>query len=186
MLPSISNKKLKTDKSFDLKAAIAGYEIKRPFKGSSTSRVTMSTRRYQMDEDASGINSLLFRFDASGNCYLTFVTKSAIHNIPFGLDSWLIGMTDRTLSIARTVYPNKMGVTPVHTAGICTWTAPDQLSVYYLSMFNPGSTETFRFTFEGDQLKMEIIAPTGRRLGPPGMQQPEQRDIIFTGTKMKE
>jgi CubicO group peptidase (beta-lactamase class C family) len=184
MLPTMSNKKLKTDTSFDLNETIAGYEIKRPFEGPGTSKVTMSTRRYLMDENAPGIRSVLFRFDASGNCYLTFISAGAIHNIPFGLNSWLIGMTDRSLSIARTVYPNTMGVTPVRTAGICTWTAANQLSAYYLSMFNPGSAETFKFTFEGEQLKMEIIAPSGRRLGPPGMQQPEPVNLIFTGTKI--
>jgi hypothetical protein len=186
MLPSMSDKKLKADKSFDLNAVIAEYMIKSPFEGASTNRVTLSTRRYQMDDNAAGILSVLFRFDASGNCYLTFVTASAIHNIPFGLDCWLTGMTDRTLSIARTVYPNTMGVTPVRTAGTCTWTSFDKLSAYYLSMFNPGSSETFRFTFEGDKLNIEIVAPQGRRLGPPGMQQPEQKNIIFTGTKMEE
>jgi hypothetical protein len=184
MLPSMSDKKLKANKSFDLKAAIAGYEIKRPFEGTSTAMVTMSTRRYQMEENVTGIRSVLFRFDASGNCYLTFITASAIHNIPFGLDSWLYGMTDRTLSIVRTGYPNKMDVTPVRTAGICTWTAVNQLSAFYFSMFNPGSTETFRFTFEGDNLKIEIVPPPRRPLGPPGMQQPELVNIIFTGKKM--
>ena len=88
--------------------------------------------------------------------------------------------------MARTAYPNSMGVTPVHTAGICSWTNADQLSAFYLSMFNPGSEETFRFTFEGDKLKMEIVAPTGRRPGPPGMQQPEPVNLILTGTKMKD
>jgi len=88
--------------------------------------------------------------------------------------------------MTRGGYPNTMGVTPVHTAGICTWTSENQLSAYYLSMFNPGSTETFHFTFKGDQLKMEIMAPTGRRLGPPGMQQTEQQNIIATGIKMKD
>ena len=137
-----------------------------------------------MDENQAGIRSLLFRFDASGNCYITFVSAGAIHNIPFGLDNWLHGMTDRTLSGARSVYPNTMGVTPVQTAGICTWTAEDKLSAYYLSMFNPGSTETFLFTFEADKLKMEIVAPPRRRPGPPGIQQPEPVNLIFTGTKM--
>ncbi len=190
MLPSMSDKKLKANTSFDLKAAIAGYEIKRPFEGTTTSKVTMSTRRFQMEENPLGIRSVLFRFDASGNCYLTLISAGAIHNIPFGLDSWLYGMTDRTLSVARTVYPNAMGVTPVRTAGICTWTAANQLSAFYLSMFNPGSTETFRFTFEGEQLKMEIVRPaTVRRpgsagpQGPQPMQQPEP--LIFTGTKMQ-
>ncbi len=186
MLPSMSGKKLKAEKSFDLNAAIEGYETKRPFEGTSKSKITMSTRRYQMEENAPGIRSVLFRFDASGNCYLTFSTAGAVHNIPFGLDNWLHGMTDRSLSIARTVYPNTMGVTPVHTAGICTWKSPNQLSAYYLSMFNPGSDETFQFTFEGDQLKMEIIAPTRRRPGPPGMEQPVSGNLIFTGTEIKD
>ncbi|HOU02968.1 MAG TPA: serine hydrolase [Bacteroidales bacterium] len=186
MLPSMSDKPLKADKSFDLKAAISGYEIKRPFTGSSISKVKTSTRRFKMDENAAGVSNILFRFDASGNCYLTFITAGAIHNIPFGLDTWLHGMTDRTLSIARTVYPNAMGVTPVNTAGICTWTAENQLSAYYLSMFNPGSDETFRFTFDGDKLKMEIIAPTRRRLGPPDMQQPEPGNIVLSGTRIRD
>jgi hypothetical protein len=186
MLPSMSDKKLQADKSFDLKAEISGYEIKRPFTGVSTSKVTTSTRRYQMNDNQSGIRNLLFRFDASGNCYLTFVTAGAIHNIPFGLDTWLHGMTDRTLSVARTVYPNAMGVTPVQTAGICTWTAENQLSAYYLSMFNPGSDETFRFTFDGDDLKMEIIVPAPRRMGPPDMQQPEPGNIILSGTRIRD
>jgi CubicO group peptidase (beta-lactamase class C family) len=184
MLPSMSNRKLKTNKSFDLKAAISVYETKRPFEDSSTTKVTMSTRRYQMEENSLGIHSVLFRFDASGNCYLTFVSAGAIHNIPFGLDSWLIGMTDRTLSGSRTVYPNTMGVTPVRTAGLCTWKAVDQLSAFYLSMFNPGSTETFQFTFEGDKLNMEIMAPPRNRLGPPGMQLQESKNLILKGTKM--
>ena len=191
MLPAMSNKKLKANNSFDLNKAIAGYEIKRPFEGTSTSKVTMNTRRYQMEENTSGIRNVLFRFDASGNCYLTLVTATAIHNIPFGLDNWLIGATDRTLSVARTVYPNSMGVTPVRTAGICTWTGSNQLSAYYLSMFNPGSTETFKFTFEGDQLKLEVVAPPAQRRpqgaqGPQNIQQPEPRNLVFTGTKMKD
>ncbi len=186
MLPSMSDKKLNAGKSFDLKAEISGYAIRPPFEGTSVSRVTTGTRRYKMDDNASGILSTLFRFDSEGNCYLTFVTASAIHNIPFGLDGWLHGMTDRTLSMARTAYPNPMGVTPVITAGICSWTNPDQLSAFYLSMFNPGSAETFRFTFEGDKLKMEIVAPSGRRPGPPGMQQAEPVNLILTGTMMND
>jgi CubicO group peptidase (beta-lactamase class C family) len=185
MLPSMSNKRLEADKKFDLKKEIEGYAIKKPFPGQTTGKVTMSTRRYQMEENKSGIQNVLFRFNGAGNCYITFITATAIHNIPFGLDSWLIGSTDRTLSIARTVYPNSMGVTPVQTAGICTWTSDEQLSAYYLSMFNPGSTETFRFTFTGEKLKMEIIPPAGRRMGPPGMQQAPQKVIEFNGTKMK-
>lgn len=186
MLPAMSDKKLRPNNSFNLNTEISRYAIKMPFEGTSVSRVTTGTRRYRMDENASGILSTLFRFDSEGNCFLTFVTAGAIHNIPFGLDKWLHGMTDRTLSIARTVYPNSMGVTPVNTAGTCSWTNPGQLSAFYLSMFNPGSAETFRFTFEGDNLKMEIIAPSGRRLGPPGMQQPEPVNLILTGTKIND
>jgi CubicO group peptidase (beta-lactamase class C family) len=185
MLPAMSDKKIKANKSFDLNAAVANYEIKRPFE-KSTLKVTMNTRRYEMAENTRGIRNVLFRFDASGNCYLTFVTDSSIHNIPFGLDKWMIGETDRTLSIAGTVYPNAMGVTPVRTAGICTWTAENQFSAYYLSMFNPDSTETFQFNFDGDGLKMEIAAPAGRRMGPPGMQQPQQTNLVFTGKKLQD
>lgn len=186
MLPSMSDKKIKVSKQFDLKAAIAGYEIKRPFDNKSVAKVTGSTRRYQMSENTAGIRNILFRFDASGNCYLTFVTASAIHNIPFGLDNWLIGMTDRTLLVARTAYPNTMGVTPVQTAGICTWTAPNKLSAFYLSMFNPGSTETLQFSFDGDDLTLEIPAAAARRPGPQGTTPAEPQKLVFKGAKMKD
>jgi len=186
MLPSMSDKPLKANKSFDLNEAIADYKIKRPFEGKSTSSVTMSTRRYKVDENASGIRSVLFRFDSSGNCFLTFVTESAIHNIPFGLDKWMYGITDRTLSFSRSVYSNTMGVTPVNTAGMCTWTAENQLSAYYLSMFNPGSTENFLFTFDDDKLEIQVKAPSMRFPGPPGMQQPESANLIITGTKFND
>ncbi|MFH0841504.1 MAG: serine hydrolase [Bacteroidota bacterium] len=186
MLPSMKEKKLKGDKSFDLNAEIAGYESKRPFGGKSTFKVTMSSRRYQMDENLSGIRSVLLRFDNSGNTYLTLITAGAIHNIPFGLDRWLYGITDRTLSFSRSVYSNTMGVTPMNTAGICTWTNENQLSAYYLSMFNPGSAENFRFIFDGDRLEMEIIAPTIRFQGPQGMLQPEPTNIILKGNRIKD
>jgi CubicO group peptidase (beta-lactamase class C family) len=186
MLPSMSDKKLTANKSFDLNAAISGYEIKKPFEGTSTTKVTMGTRRYKMDENALGITSTLFRFDGTGNCYITFITASAIHNIPFGLNTWLYGMTDRTLAMSRSAYPNTMGITPVRTAGTCSWKTANQLSAYYLSMFNPGATETFQFTFDGDKLNMEIIAPVQSRQGPPNMKQPEPKNLVFTGTKIKD
>ncbi len=47
----------------------------------------------------------------------------------------------------------------------------------------PGSTETFQFTFEDNQLIMEIVAPTGGRIGPPGMTQQQSRNLNFTGTQ---
>ncbi len=186
MLSSMSDSKIEANESFNLKAKIADYEIEKPFEGAGVNKVTTSTRRYQMEKNEQGLESVLFRFDSSGNCYLTFVTAGAIHNIPFGLDNWMHGMTDRNLTFGGTVYPNPMGVTPVNTAGICSWTEENQLSVFYLSMFNPGSEETIRFNFEGNKLKMEIVAPTGRRMGPPGMQQPETRNVVFIGTKMSD
>ena len=186
MLPSMRNKKIETRESFDLAAAIAGYETKKPFEGAGVNKVTMSTRRFRMDQNERGLESVLFRFDSSGNCYLTFVTAGAVHNIPFGLNNWMHGMTDRTLSFGGMGYPNPMGVTPVNTAGICSWTSENQLSVYYLSMFNPGSAETIRFTFEGDNLNMEIVADTRRRMGPPGMQQSVPENILFTGTRLTD
>lgn len=137
-----------------------------------------------MDDNATGIRSVMFRFDSFGNCYLTFVTAGAVHNLPFGLDCWLYGTTDRTLSASGTVYPNKMGVTPFHTAGICTWTAPDQLSTHCLSMFNPGTEENFIFTFKDDQLIMEIAPPSRPRMAPPGTGQQEPIKTLLTGTKI--
>ncbi len=191
MLPAMSDKKLKRDRTLDLNAELAKYEIKRPFSGNSATKVTMTTRRYRMHQNSLGINSVQFRFDATGNCHLTIVAAGAIHNIPFGLDSWLMGMTDRTLTVARTVYPNVMDVTPVRTAGTCSWTSTGLLSAHYFSMFNAGSSETFRFAFDGDKLRMEIVAPTqnrpkGMQAAPPAAAQTESPSLIFTGTRMTD
>jgi len=185
MLPSMSAKPLKKDPSFNLSASLSKYQLKRPFEGKSVVSVTMGTRRFELAENALGIKNVFFRFDGAGNCHLTFITAGAIHNIPFGLDTWLIGTTDRSLAMSRAVYPNPMDVTPVQAAGICTWTAANKLSAHYLSMFNPGSTETFSFVFEGNQLHMEIVAPTGRRLGPPSAPTATPTtNIVLTGTLM--
>jgi hypothetical protein len=53
-------------------------------------------------------------------------------------------------------------------------------------MLKPGSTETILITFDGDDLKMEIGAPPRNRPGPPGTPQPEQSNLIFTGTKIND
>jgi CubicO group peptidase (beta-lactamase class C family) len=184
MLPSMSDKPLRADRSFDLNEAIAGYEMKRPFDGISSGQVTMSTRRYQMDVNEDGIRSVLFRFNASGDCFVTLITDDAVHNIPFGLDRWLYGSTDRTLSFSRSVYTNTMGITPVSTAGLCSWKGEDQLAALYLSMFNAGASEKFLFTFNDDKLLLEIEAPVmspGR--GLPGIHQPEPKNIVINGIK---
>ena len=184
LLPSMSNKPLKADRSFDLNAAISGYEMKRPFDTNGSARLTMSTRRYRMDENAVGIRSVYFRFNNSGDCFVTLITDDAIHNIPFGLDRWLYGSTDRTLSFSRSVYANTMGITPVNTAGLCTWKSEYQLSAYYLSMFNPGASEKFLFTFNDDKLQMEIEAPDmSPGPGLSGMHQSEPKDIVINGIK---
>ncbi len=184
MLPKMSAKPVKNDPSVNLTPVLAEARIKPPFEGKTTSKLSLSTKRFELAENTLGIKNVFFRFDGVGNCHLTFVTAGAIHNIPFGLDSWRYGSTDRTLSMSRSAYPNQMGVTPVQTAGWCTWTAENKLSAYYMSLFNPGSSETFSFTFEGNQLRMEIVAPTGRRLGPPGAAAATLSNMVLTGTLM--
>ena len=183
MLPSMSATPLKKDPSFNW---VADPKTTPLGKWSVLeAKVSLNTRRFEMTENTLGIKNVFFRFDAHGNCHLTFVTAGAVHNIPFGLDNWLYGSTDRTLSMSRSAYPNQMGVTPVQTAGWCAWTAENKLSAQYLSLFNPGSTETFSFTFEGNQLHMEIVAPTGRRPGPPGAATATPSNMVLTGTLMK-
>ncbi|WP_162623211.1 serine hydrolase domain-containing protein [Confluentibacter sediminis] len=185
MLPSFSDKPLEADPAFDLEAEIADYEIKKPFEEATATKVTMETRRYKMEDNSSNIQTVLFRFDVEGHCYLTLVTPSAIHNIPFGLDTWIYGETDRTFSFTKTVYPNSMGVTPVKTAGIYTWTASNKLSAYYQSFFNPGTNETFHFTFEDENITMEIEAPASLP-GPPDRQKVPMNNIVLKGIKLTD
>lgn len=154
---TMSGKKLKADKNFDLNAAISGYEFKRPYEDSGLGAVVKSkTLRYNMYQNKLGIKSLGLRFDTEGNLTVTMETEGAIHNISYGLDDWKMGQTDRKMAFQQFSYPNTMSVTPVITAGYCSWTDKDTLSAYYLSMFNVGAEERFEFSFGEDGVTMTI------------------------------
>src|SRR5574344_39290 len=49
-----------------------------------------------------------------------------------------------------------MGVTPYQTAASCSWTGKGELSAYCLSLFNVGTSETFVFNFDGDNLILDV------------------------------
>ena len=177
MLDSMSDKKLKPNKGFDLDAAIKDYALKRPYPATRMQPSVVSrTLRYKMHQNAYGITGIAFRFDAAGDMYMTLETGSAIHNIPFGLDNWKMGATDRTLMFGGT------------TAGYCSWTAPEELSAYYLSLFNNGCQESFRFGFsEGfDELTITIVGPQPRtRPGAAPAAPAASRDIVMTASRIK-
>ncbi|MBR4227726.1 MAG: serine hydrolase [Bacteroidales bacterium] len=189
MLDSMSDKKLKPNKAFNLNEAIAGYELKRPFPVTRQEPVVVSrTLRYKMHQNAYGLTGIAFRFDAAGNMFLTLETGSAIHNIPFGFNEWSMGATDRTLMFGGTVYANTMGVTPMTTAGYCAWNGRDELDAYYLSLFNNGCQESFRFNFgEGfDELTITIVGPQPRtRPGAAPAAPAASRDIVMTASRIK-
>ena len=86
---------------------------------------------------------------------------------------------------ARSVYPNTMNTTPVTTAGWCSWTAADVLEAYYLSLFNGGASERFRFSFspDRDELTVTIVAPEQR--GRPGAAPAPSRDLTLTASRIK-
>ena len=189
MLDSMSDKKLKPNKTFNLNEAIAGYELKRPFPVTRQEPVVVSrTLRYKMHQNAYGLTGIAFRFDAAGNMFLTLETGSAIHNIPFGFNEWSMGATDRTLMFGGTVYANTMGVTPMTTAGYCAWNGKSELDAYYLSLFNNGCQESFRFNFgEGfDELTITIVGPQPRtRPGAAPAAPAASRDIVMTASRIK-
>ena len=189
MLDKMSDKKLKPNKAFNLNEAIAGYELKRPFPVTRQEPVVVSrTLRYKMHQNAYGLTGIAFRFDAAGNMFLTLETGSAIHNIPFGFNEWSMGATDRTLMFGGTVYANTMGVTPMTTAGYCAWNGRDELDAYYLSLFNNGCQESFRFNFgEGfDELTITIVGPQPRtRPGAAPAAPAASRDIVMTASRIK-
>ena len=171
-----------------LDAAIKDYALKRPYPATRMQPSVVSrTLRYKMHQNAYGITGIAFRFDAAGDMYMTLETGSAIHNIPFGLDDWRMGSTDRTLLFGGTVYANSMNTTPMTTAGWCTWTTPDELGAYYLSLFNNGCQERFRFSFspDRDELTVTVVAPQPRRFQGNPAPAPATRDITLTASRIK-
>ena len=186
MLDGMGDKRLKPNKDFDLNAAIAGYALRRPFPVTRTGPSVISrTLRYRMHQNSYGLTGISFRFDASGNMYLTLETAFAVHNIPFGFNDWLMGETDRTFFFGGTVYANTMGTTPVTTAGYCAWADALELDAFYLSLFNNGCQESFRFNFsEGfDELTVTVVAPQQR--ARPGAAPAPSRDIVLTASRIK-
>ena len=185
MLDGMGDKRLKPNKDFDLNAAIAGYALRRPFPATRIGPSVLSrTLRYRMHQNSYGLTGISFRFDASGNMYLTLETAFAVHNIPFGFNDWLMGSTDRTFFFGGTVYANTMGTTPVTTAGYCAWADALELDAFYLSLFNNGCQESFRFSFsEGfDELTVTVVAPQRAR---PGAAPAPSRDIVLTASRIK-
>ncbi len=186
MLDGMGDKRFKPNKDFDLDAAIAGYALRRPFPVTRTGPSLLSrTLRYRMHQNSYGLTGISFRFDATGNMYLTLETAFAVHNIPFGFNDWLMGETDRSFFFGGTVYANTMGTTPVTTAGYCAWADTFELDAYYLSLFNNGCQESFRFNFsEGfDELTVTVVAPQQR--ARPGAAPAPSRDIVLTASRIK-
>ena len=154
---TFSDKPLKADRKFKLDEQLSKYALPMPFAPSKPQDIRRSgTLRYRISDNSLGIKGLALRFDAQGNMNLTLEYKGSVSNIPFGLDSWKLGSTDRTVSAQRLVYPNTMGVTPYQTAASCSWTGTGELSAYCLSLFNVGTSETFVFNFDGDNLILDV------------------------------
>lgn len=169
LIDACSDKKLKKSKA-DLSAQIEGYKLAKPLP-STTCIITSKTLRYKMFHNEYGISDLALRFDAEGNCMLTIEEAAAIHNIPFGIFDWKMGMTDRRNPFQGMVYANTMSTTPARTAGICSWTSTSELKTFYLSMFNVGTVENFIFNFDGDSIAFTIKGRT--------------KDIVLRGTRQK-
>jgi len=171
---TMSDKKLKANKTIDIAAALKDRAIALPFPaGDDSVAMKNCAKRYTMFQNQYGIKYVDVRFDNEGNFYLTLEGDAFTTNIPFGLNSWKMGQTDRKSAFGRAIYTNMMGVTNYDTAGYCTWTAEGQLSAYYLSMFNINTNETFYLTFNGDKVTVRIPSQAGpvadrAKLGIPG------------------
>lgn len=169
LIDACSGKKLKKSR-IDLRKETEGYALDKPLSPTSF-YVKSRTLRYRIFHNEYGISAIALRFDAEGNCTLTLEENAAVHNIPFGINDWAMGMTDRRIAFQGMVYANTMDTTPARTAGICSWTSDNELQLYYLSMANVGASETFVLNFDGDNLEFTI---KGR-----------QKDAILSGTRQK-
>lgn len=192
---SMSDKKVKAvaGATGAIETALKDRVYKLPFgKGDASAVVTTQAARYAMLQNQYGIRYIDVRFDKDGNFYLTLEGDAFTTNIPFGLDSWKMARTDRKPCFGRAIYTNMMGVTDYDIAGYCTWTAPGELSAYYLSMFNINTDERFIFSFDGDKVLMTVKAAAGPQadrahLGIPGsMNGPANigsSDIVLEGIR---
>ncbi len=150
---------------FDLRKELNCYETRRPVpENKDEYSVKSKVLRYSLDANDFGISGLWLRFNCEGDLHLTIETAGAIHNIPFGLDSWEYGSTDRTLFSGGFGYNMPLDVTPYRTAGICSWTGEGVLSASYISMFNVGSAENLKFKIKGGAITVSAEGPRGKNI----------------------
>ena len=173
-----SNKKINKTKGFNLENELERYALKKPFEQKPAS-VKSCAKKYRIYNNSLGIDAVALRFDAKGNMYLTLEGSAFISNLSFGIEDWMIGHTDHKMAFARAIYPNTMDITPYRAAGIATWENENTLLAHCLSMFNVSTSENFKFTFDGENIKMEILPP----VSPKGI--PAGHSIVLEGVLMK-
>ena len=127
LLPAMADAPLQADAAANraLGAQLAGLKIASQ-QGDDTAPVAaqITGRRYKMDSNKAGIQSLRVDLDASRGT-LTVRDRRGTHNLEFAMGAWAEGATTFSMQSPLGVPP------PVETpvAASAAWTAPDTLAI---------------------------------------------------------
>jgi CubicO group peptidase (beta-lactamase class C family) len=114
-----------------------------------------TVRSYTVEPNDRGLQSLSFAFGESGDIRLTLTADSASFELPFGLDNWQYGETEKESPYFHNPRKNPEGMSPFATAGYGSWTAKDELRLRLLYV-EDYQEETYTCRFEGDRVEVGV------------------------------
>lgn len=161
LLPAMADAPLKADAAANraLGAQLAGLKIASQ-QGDDTAPVAaqITGRRYKMDSNKAGIQSLRVALDASRGT-LTVRDRRGTHNLEFAMGAWAEGATTFSMQSPLGVPP------PVETpvAASAAWTAPDTLAIKICFVTTP-FIPTLTLHYDGDALDASFVSNVS--LGP--------------------
>ena len=123
----------------------------------SSAHENIATKTFGIISARRGLDSLRFNFSKE-NCTVKFFTDSVSHELTFGNNHWVTGITTRKgpYLVAR-AKNNRHELPPHKVAGSYNWTNDHTIELKLLYYESP-HTETIRCTFNGEQMLLEDIA----------------------------
>jgi CubicO group peptidase (beta-lactamase class C family) len=180
LLPAMSDTELPANESAaaDLQNRLKDLALPVPAAGvASPLEKTVSGKDYVMEENPTGLESVLFRFQ-EGKCELTQEKADARYSIPAGRGEWVESETTRRgPSLTAGAKNSFQGLPPFKVAASFRWTGETTLELTLRYIESP-HTETVTAVFEGNDMTLKQASPL---LGP-GMPLKGHQTAVKIGT----
>ncbi len=158
LLPSFHNNALPADAKTlaKLKEKISSLALPVPKAGSSPREAEISGKTFAIDSAGSKLKDIGFQFK-NGDCFVTFKTDSATHQIAFGKGKWIKAQTTRRGPyLVNAAKANRDGLPPYKIAGSYSWKDDKTLGLVLRYIESP-HTETINCVFDNGKVYVDFI-----------------------------